>query len=741
MSKLTNRKSVDVNINAPKDRHVPVFDLQTRLWYTVDYQDLSISKITSGSVTASVDPAYGFSVNANTTISGSTFISGSLIVNGIATLNNLTGSLFGTSSFAAYATTASYALSSSRAISSSYAEQASTASSADNFNVRGTLTAQTLVVQTVTSSVIYSSGSNIFGNKATDTQQFTGSVLVSGSITVQGNVINNLTASWAINAISASISQVAVTASYVQLAASASYALSSSYAVTASYVQLATSASYALSSSFAVTSSYVQLAVSASYALSSSYAVTASYATQAANVTSASYALSSSFAVTASYIKLAASASYTLSSSYAATSSYTTQTLSASYALSSSYAVTASYVPASGITGLDLSKITSGSVTASVDPAYGFRVNANTTISGSTLITGSLEVTGSVNVTGSMLLTNNNAQLSFYGDPLILSRVGNNLEMYAAYDQFLNHSVLTSNYNLTILGDMGNYITLPESNYNGIGINTVAPEASLDVSGSGRYTGGLKVTGSLNVSGSITATGNITAQTLIVQTVTSSIVYSSGSNIFGNSTANTQTFTGSVNITGSLNLIGRGTINNLTGSLFGTSSWAQNALTASYLLGGGGSGSGAAFPYTGSAQITGSLIITGSLSVSNGFSGSFSGSFFGNGSGLTNISVGNFNIFAITTGSVSASVNVGQNIFTITSASSTIFNLSNSGSITVNATGSVPHFFLITSGSKNVFKINNEGVVENKVFEGGNVPTPQYGATYFTSQSVYVGLD
>jgi hypothetical protein len=339
---------------------------------------------------------------------------------------------------------------------------------------------------------------------------------------------------------------------------------------------------------------------------------------------------------------------------------------------------------------------------------------------------------------------------------------------------------------------MGNYITLPESTYNGIGINTVTPEASLDVSGSGRYTDGLEVTGSLNVSGSITATGNITAQTLIVQTVTSSIVYSSGSNIFGNSTANTQTFTGSVNITGSLNLIGRGTINNLTGSLFGTSSWAQNALTASYLLGGGGSGagfpftgsaqitgslgitgslnvsngitaslfgtsswsqnaltasyligggSGAGFPFTGSAQITGSLIITGSLSVSNGLSGSFSGSFFGNGSGLTNISVGNFNIFAITTGSVSASVNVGQNIFTITSASSTIFNLSNSGSITVNATGSVPHFFLITSGSQNVFKINNEGVVENKVFEDANVPIPQYGATYFTSQSVYVGLD
>jgi hypothetical protein len=67
----------------------------------------------------------------------------------------------------------------------------------------GTITAQTLVVQTVSSSIIYSSGSNIFGNKATDTQRFTGSLLVSGSITVSGSVINNLTASYTISASSA----------------------------------------------------------------------------------------------------------------------------------------------------------------------------------------------------------------------------------------------------------------------------------------------------------------------------------------------------------------------------------------------------------------------------------------------------------------------------------------------------------------------------------------------------------
>ena len=144
------------------------------------------------------------------------------------------------------------------------------------------------------------------------------------------------------------------------------------------------------------------------------------------------------------------------------------------------------------------------------------------------------------------------------------------------------------------------------------------------------------------------------------------------------------------------------------------------------------------FPLSGSftGSLSGSFIGVGS--------GSFSGSFFGDGSGLTNISASHIvdlNLSRIATGSISASVNVGSIAFIIISASSTLFSLSNSGSATINATGSVPHFFLITSGSKNVFKINNEGVVENKVFESDYVPIAEYGGMYFTSQSMYIGLD
>ena len=48
----------------------------------------------------------------------------------------------------------------------------------------------------------------------------------------------------------------------------------------------------------------------------------------------------------------------------------------------------------------------------------------------------------------------------------------------------------------------------------------------------------------------------------------------------------------------------------ITGSLFGTASYATQALSASWAPGGG-----ASFPYTGSAEITGSLEVTGSFSV------------------------------------------------------------------------------------------------------------------------------
>ena len=72
---------------------------------------------------------------------------------------------------------------------SSWATNALTASSADNFTVRNTLTAQTIVVQTITSSIDYVTGSSRFGSLISNTHQFTGSVSMTGSLTVAGHTV------------------------------------------------------------------------------------------------------------------------------------------------------------------------------------------------------------------------------------------------------------------------------------------------------------------------------------------------------------------------------------------------------------------------------------------------------------------------------------------------------------------------------------------------------------------------
>ena len=98
-----------------------------------------------------------------------------------------------------------------------------------------------------------------------------------------------------------------------------------------------------------------------------------------------------------------------------------------------------------------------------------------------------------------------------------------------------------------------------------------------------------------SITGSLTVTGQIVAQTLNVQQVTSSIVYSSGSNVFGCDLNSRQTFTGSVLMTGSL-------VVNTTGPELQVN---NNGVTIGNLL-------------TDNHSITGSLRITGSLTTFSG---------------------------------------------------------------------------------------------------------------------------
>jgi len=105
-----------------------------------------------------------------------TFVSGSTT---LATLNT-SGQLSG-SSPVLFASTASFV---ALAQSASNAVSAQTASFANTLTVAGNLTAQTLVVQTITSSVDFVTGSTRFGSLSTNTHTFTGSVLVTGSLAI-----------------------------------------------------------------------------------------------------------------------------------------------------------------------------------------------------------------------------------------------------------------------------------------------------------------------------------------------------------------------------------------------------------------------------------------------------------------------------------------------------------------------------------------------------------------------------
>jgi hypothetical protein len=219
-----------------------------------------------------VFPNYNFDVSGSGNYSNGLTVTGSLIA------DTITGSLQGTSSWASnsisssYALTASYAMnagggtgagfpySGSAVITGSLLVSGSGLTVTGSLNISGsitgsnalftgTITAQTLVVQTITSSVEWVTGSSKFGNVITDTHQFTGSVSISGSL--------NATSSWAV---------------------SSSQAISSSYALTASYALTSAGTITNASTASFVTSSGVYGPNGANSILSSSYALTASYA-------------------------------------------------------------------------------------------------------------------------------------------------------------------------------------------------------------------------------------------------------------------------------------------------------------------------------------------------------------------------------------------------------------------------------------------------------------------------------
>ena len=114
-----------------------------------------------------------------------------------------------------------------------------------------------------------------------------------------------------------------------------------------------------------------------------------------------------------------------------------------------------------------------------------------------------------------------------------------------------------------------------------------------------------------SITGSLTVTGQIIAQTINVQQVTSSIIYSSGSNVFGCDLNSRQTFTGSMFVTGSLivNTTGPELQVNNNGVILGNLLTDRHSITGSLFV----TGSTACF----AGDLTARTIGTNDLILSN----------------------------------------------------------------------------------------------------------------------------
>ena len=175
----------------------------------------------------------------------------------------------------------------------------------------------------------------------------------------------------------------------------------------------------------------------------------------------------------------------------------------------------------------------------------------------------------------------------------------------------------------------------------------IAGITTFTTAGTGIHSGSAQVTSALLNQNLNLGTGTLTANELITNIVSSSVLLTTGSNIFGDETSDVHEFTGSVEMQNDLTVSGdiSGTFINViseSAQIATDISGAFDAASASLASDIAGittfttAGTGI---FSGSAQLP-SGIISGSTqlnSLTNPITGSFTGSFVGDGSGLTGV--------------------------------------------------------------------------------------------------------
>lgn len=597
------------------------------------------------------------------------------------------------SSFATTAITASHAL---------------TASSADNFLVRGTLTAQTIVAQVITSSTDFVTGSTRFGSLLSNTHQFTGSASITGSLNVNNSpVVTSASYTPFSSSVSIRVTNLEGTASVLTTASASFAAVSSSYSIaSASFASL--SASYAAASSSLSTrvtslesasSSFAQQSGSNSTRLTRLESTASVLTTASASFTtvSASYSIASgSLSTRATNLEstastlTAASASFALvSSSYSALSgSFRTGSYTGSFTGTGNFtgslqgtaswaqnATTASFVQgtvsasfastASSVNPLNQNVVVTGSLTIAPSSNRELQVTS-TGVDIGNAVTDVHTVTGSVRLSGSIeigpTLSNSSAQLLVTGTPTRSKGI-----------------IISSSWDYQSSWAMWNGIYSGEFNLGG-------PTKNVSEGGPGSFQISLYNASTLAFRYPITAYAN------------GNVVLGGSSTVVPADTGEALQVTGAGRITSGLTVTGSLIAPSVTGSLQGTASWAQNVSTASYVL----NAVTASFATTASLAATASVATSASYAItaSHALNAGSSFSLSGSENGRLIVSDGSSNA-----ATASANLTYLSNTLRITGS------ISSSGDLLIRGSGTTSTTFGLTvqnSTGTNLFQVRND---------------------------------
>jgi collagen type VII alpha len=501
----------------------------------------------------------------------------------------------GASVTAQFATSASYAQTINRQITGSVVIS-------DDLTVQGIISAEKLLVS---SSVIYESGSTKFGDSSNDTHQFTGSVLVQGPIEASTGITGSfkgdgsqLTGLVTDLRISGSTGSDTLNLLTDDLTFSASKGIE--VAVTNNKVTI--EVPVGLSASLYGTASVaegIHIVSAGIYLTGSDGVIIPAPSGGYTYISTASYALTASYIANNTWNNLLNIPTGLLSSSVQV---YPLPIESASYALTASYAMNGGGgggAGSSGTSGTSGANGTSGS--SGTSGQNGSSGSSGTTgSSGSTGTSGSSGISGSSGTAGSSGTTGSSGT-SGISPSLPTGTVSSSAQVIAAlpagtvssslqistgsftgsFTGSLTGTITSASYAITASYASNATATVPtgtvssSTQISNLAFVTSSATASFAITGSNTFVGNQTISGSL-----ITNADTLTF---------SGSIYSTGSNIH----TGTQIISGSLTVTGSGTLINigpgvfSGSVNvteGVTGSLLGTSSWANQSITASYAV-------------------------------------------------------------------------------------------------------------------------------------------------------------